>query len=477
MFRRFNERAQSSPLGISLIVGITLVAAVAIVVLGTVALENSQQESSIGQAEQAMTQFDSRTAQVALGDSTSKSIGLGRGDYRVDESAGSVTVYHENWDDDGSTETIFETQPLGAVTYRQDGTIIGYQGGGVWRQDADGDARMVSPPEFHYRDRTLTYPIVRVNGQEARSGSTRAHVLNPDSRDVFPRDETYEGTDIPYANPTDTGSILVEIESQFCTGWESFFESRSEGGIEQPCDEDDEDTVIIDLTVPFQETFENTITYTDPGGLNCNPADNCPDNSQSDRPSVSPAIEEQLSDCEQNNCGTELSGTVVGATLDETTYYADDDLVLEGVTFDTSDNDVRLVVDGDLDLIDENDIEGDGEVQILLNGSYDLSGGDTINKDGSADQLQIYVHSDVDEITHDGDSHLTGVVYAPGTDFVQNGNGIVKGAILAKSVTDNGASSDWEQDESLEDFETDLVAGNPITFLHITENEIEVELR
>ena len=469
------DRAVTSPIGISLILVLTLTAAVGIVVFGAAAFEDTQRETRISGAEQALTQFDSRTSQVALGVSDSKRVELGRGNYRVDESAGSVNITHVDWDNDGSNKTILETTDLGAVTYEADGTTIAYQGGGVWRKDADGDALMVSPPEFHYRDRTLTYPIVTVAGGSARSGEARARVSNGSTTPVYPSDQTYDGT-TPFENPTASGSILVEIESTYCEGWESFFESRSEGVVHQPCDEGDDRTVIIDLSVPFEETFASPLSYSedfqcDGGNKNYE----CPEAEESSRPSVSDHIDSEISNCETGGC-EDLSQNP--GEIEEGTYFANETVTFDDDTeFNTTDGNITLVIDAMLEYNGEASVVGDGEVQILLREGYDMSGGDGMNEGGEARQVQKYVHSDVDEIRHSGTNHLTGVVYAPGSKFVQGGTGTIKGAVIAETIVEEGnPASDWVWDPSLDDFKTDLIANqSPITYLHVTKNEVEVE--
>jgi len=239
-----DERAQSSTIGVALIIGITIAAAVAVVVLGAVALEDSQRDSSVSQAEQAMTQFDSRAAQVALGDSGSKTVNLGRsgGGYSVDEDAGNVRIFHEDWNETESVddEVIYDWTSLGALVYENDGTEIAYQGGGVWRKDRDGGATMVSSPEFHYRQSTLTFPIVRVTGDGAAAGNPSARVSKLDSRDVFPdRQQHYaEDSDNPrYLNPVSEGNMTVEIQSEYCDAWRRYFLDRTEGSVSE-CSED-----------------------------------------------------------------------------------------------------------------------------------------------------------------------------------------------------------------------------------------------
>ena len=469
------DRAVTSPIGIVIILGITLAAAVGILVFGVAALEESQRDSEIGQAELALTQFDSRVSQVALGDSREKAVSMGRGNYRINESAGSVNITHEDWDNDGSNAVILETTDLGAVIYENGDTKMAYQGGAVWRQAPDGDAQMVSPPEFHYRERTLTYPIVTISGEGSRVGETNIHMTGGDTIEVFPhRNEMYDPS-TPYENPTGNGSILVTLESEFCTGWESYFESRSEGAIQQSCDEDEDNVVVVDLSIPFAETFEDAVSYQ--SEFDCN-GENCPQAKKSSRPSVSSVIDTEIGNCETGSC-EDLNDALVNDNIENETYYSDEPVEFEDETFDATDGDVKIIINSTFEITDDITIDGDGEVQIFVNDDWVMGGGGSINEGGNASQLQIYTHTDVDQITHNGNTHVTGVIYAPDTDFVQNGNGDIIGAVVADTITANGApAQDWETDDSLDDFTTDLVAGHdPITYLHVTENKVEAELR
>lgn len=243
-------RAQSSVIGVVLIIGMTVAAASAVVVFGGTVLDDGRQQSQIGQAEQAMTQFDSRTAQVALGDSDAQTVRLGQGEgrYQVDETAGRIRIYHEDWNKSNTAdhkEEIYE-QNLGAVIYENGGTTIAYQGGGVWRHDEDGGSTMVSPPEVHNRKATLTLPIVRVKGSDASSGDPQATVRSVSrGKPIFPdlngettaRSNQYSNSsETYYENPVATGNMTVEIESDYCEAWRSYFLSRTDGRVDDCSD-------------------------------------------------------------------------------------------------------------------------------------------------------------------------------------------------------------------------------------------------
>ena len=265
-------RAQSSPIGVVLLLGLTLTAAVGIVVVGGDAIQSTQSRSEVGQAEQAMTQFDARAAQVALGDSNSQTVSLGGqgGSYTVAEDVGRVKLLHEDWNgtdcdsceeyasfsnttDDGNT-TILYDRTLGALVYESGDATVAYQGGGVWRKGDEGTARPVSSPEFHYRDATLTFPLVSVDGSGGASGQVKANVQRVETATaVYPNtSETYPAGERTLVNPVQRGNMSVEVTSDYCEGWRTYFRERTEGDVSE-CEEG---TVTADIiTLGLQGDF------------------------------------------------------------------------------------------------------------------------------------------------------------------------------------------------------------------------------
>ena len=239
-------RAQSETIGVVLILGMVVLGMTAVIGFGSQALDATEERAEVANAEQAMAQFDSKAAQVALGDSAVQSVPLGpsNGRYSVEPSAGHITITHANYDggndaddnavDDGPGDDDRElyTGDLGAVVYEDSDTEIAYQGGGVWRQHESGGSVMTSPPEFHYRTGTLTLPIAEVNegtGNGVRSGAATG-VVSPSS-DQFERVFPNGGTN---QNPIEQGAITITVESEYCSGWEQFFRERTGGNVD-PC--------------------------------------------------------------------------------------------------------------------------------------------------------------------------------------------------------------------------------------------------
>ncbi|MFC7226280.1 hypothetical protein N0B31_02610 [Salinirubellus salinus] len=261
------DRGQSSPVGYALVLGVVVVAVVTTVALGAAALTDAQDQSAVARAEQTMTLFDSQTSQVALGDSDVHTVGLGgtQGTYSVDPTAGSMSIVQLDCDDDGvdddgddtvsGTPTnnltveddayLMDPVPLGRMTYTTGSTTLAYEGGGVWRQDRRGETQMISPPEFHYRGATLTLPIILTRGSGGGSGAgTRATVTDAgEPTQVFPRGADYpdrcweDGIAEPFSNPVEDGSVYVQVESDYAQAWGEYFERRTEGEVTYPTDD------------------------------------------------------------------------------------------------------------------------------------------------------------------------------------------------------------------------------------------------
>lgn len=273
---RFDDRGQSAPIGVALLLGLTILGTTAVVALGGVALSDTQTQSELARAEQSMTLFDSQAAQVALDDSSVQTVDLGRGEgtYSVQPDAGQISIVQLNCDDRdvatdydpvtdslgangtaGSNDTyLLEPTKLGAVTYETDDETLAYQGGGVWVQSRSGGVNMVSPPEFHYRDATLTFPVILTRGSGGASGTASATVTAPnDPTQVFakpgeeypPRCQNSTSTQ-HLSNPVTNGSVVVRIESEYAKGWGRYFDARTEGNITYPTD----DVVLIELISP-----------------------------------------------------------------------------------------------------------------------------------------------------------------------------------------------------------------------------------
>ncbi|MFC6835271.1 DUF7289 family protein [Halomarina ordinaria] len=227
-------RGQSAVVGFVLVVGLSMLGIASVLFLGAGALTEVEERASLGQAENAFSQFDARASGVALGDDDVARVdtGLGGadGDVAVAEDAGWLRVTVT--DEDGERQVVNET--LGAVTYSEGDTVVAYQGGGVWRAQ-DGGTTLVSSPEFHYRDDTLTLPILTVEGDDDGDGTLTV------------RREATERVSLAGANPLDGATVEVTVRSDYYRGWDRYFDERTEG---QTSVDDDARTATVTLVAP-----------------------------------------------------------------------------------------------------------------------------------------------------------------------------------------------------------------------------------
>lgn len=254
------RRAQSGPIAVILVFAIVISGSLLVVAMGTDSLSTTQQNLDADRAEQGLTQFDSQTAMVALGEANTQEVVLPDSDdagYEVVDDAGWMRVTITNTSDD-SVETVMNVS-LGAVVYDNGDTAIAYQGGGVWRQSNEQGSTMISPPEFHYRDATLTLPLVTVTGDRSLSGKASV-TRSGSSQQYYPDPDTNEN----WVNPLESGEVEVTVQSEYYEAWETYFEDRTDGTATL---DDDNETVTTTLVVPVgPQTVSSAVAATAAAG-------------------------------------------------------------------------------------------------------------------------------------------------------------------------------------------------------------------
>jgi len=222
--RSGDERGQSETLGLVLVFGVVILGASAVVVLGSSAVGDSEQSLSTQRAEKVLTQFDSKAALVALGNTDVQSVRFAdreSGRFRVLNGSGWLNVTIRN--STSGVKTHLVNQTLGSVTYDNGEDELAYQGGGVWRSSGNS-SRMISPPEFHYRNGTLTLPIVNVTGQRALDGG--AALGHAETVEQFPIAGASDRR-----NPLDEHRVFVVVRSDYYRAWGQYFEERTDGNV------------------------------------------------------------------------------------------------------------------------------------------------------------------------------------------------------------------------------------------------------
>jgi hypothetical protein len=461
---REGKRGQSSVIGVVLILALVIASMTLIATVGGLALLDTEDELSVSRAEKVMTQFDSQSALVALGETNARQTQLASGnagEYTLNEDAGWMRISIRNTSANMTQQVT--NSSLGSLTYETDGTRLAYQGGGVWKKGS-GEAVMVSPPEFHYRDRTLTLPVINVTGDDQVSGQVT--VRQGGISQEYPNET--------FVNPVPIKrEVVVTVKSEYYRGWGTYFERRTDGDVSY---DDTNQKARIRLTVPIVEGFNNAVTATssnvDGGMINGDI------NEGVSRPSADGLITDEISECESGTGGctnvTSLSGTVTSGT-----YYSANDMSITDITLDTGGGDIDVVVNGTATFDGDIDITGNGNVTVYAKGMATGSGSPEINTGGDVEDLLIYLHSGATEITLNGNPQYTGLIYAPNTDLHINGGGgstNFVGSVVIEEATRSGNSQAAVVNGVSEiQRQIEFNSGTAtITYLHISATEVKI---
>jgi len=465
-----DSRSVSAPLGVVLLLAIVLMGMAVVVTVGATALDGTRDQMDVERAEKILTQFDSKSAMVALGETDSQSVALAEGDgagFFVEENTGWMNLTVEN-ETTGNVKQIVKVD-LGALVFERGNTSLAYQGGGVWKRTSGGTT-MISPPEFHFRAATLTLPIIQVTGEEGIDG--RATVRKSALTSIrYPN----ASQDAEFVNPLTDGRVNVTVHSDYYRSWGQYFDSRTQGNVYY---DDANDTATIELIVPFNEKVTNSIATTADAGITVNGNDPQPANSSTglDYPIPDDRIESRIEDCEgaPSDCNTTASFSNIDTNG---TFYTDSDFG-GALDVDTADGNVTVIVNGEFEPTSVS-ISGSNQLTVLVREDFDIQA-DELNSPGSPSDFVVAVHSDGD-VDFGGNYKFVGLLYAPGSECDFNGGGsnspnIVGGAVC-ETATLNGNPNDFEYDEDVENADISLAPDDmtKLTFLHVTVNEVEID--
>ena len=457
------ERGVSSVLGIVLLFAIVIAGTAVVVAVGATALDDTRGHLDTGRAEKGMTQFDSRSAMVALGGTSRQGVKLAANEqagYSVDDTTGWMNVSYKDTAS-GDSNTIVNVT-LGSVRYENGDDAIAYQGGGVWKQTESGST-MLSPPEFHFRSATLTLPIITVDGGPTLGRSATVEKGAPMSIKYPNRTASTD-----FTNPLENGRVNVTVHSDYYEAWGRYFEQRTNGNVTF---NHTRETARIELTVPFNENFDDVVATTSAAGITVNGNDPKPSPHETAvaYPLADSRIEDKIDHCEQASSPCTEPADLTSITTDGI-YYMDSDYS-GGIDVDTNDGNVTIVVDGQFEP-DSVNIAGPNVTQVLVRGDISIS--DDLQGTYSAGQFALVEHS-TGEFNMNGNSVLEGFVYAPGSHCDLNGNAYIVGGIVCETIDINGNPNDFTYDPSVEDVELQLDGDiTKLTYLHVTVNPVNV---
>ena len=474
-----HTRGVSTVLGFALILVIVIGGMVGVLTIGQDAIVETRERIAAQNAENLMSSLASDVALVAFDSASRQTVTAGQGQnlyLHPDRGRIEITIHSGE-----SHDTVVNTS-LGAVTMRTRSSSIAYQAGGVWR-DTGGGARMISPPQFHYRENTLTFPIVTIEGQGASDSV---------AFDKNTTEQLYPGE--AGQNPVAGDIVYVNVTSEYHRGWYDYFTERTSASVTHY---PDQKRVVAALTTPIEEQFGQSVSTTvdqldaiqqQKSAFNCDnesmDAYECPVERGATAPSASGTVDDWVSTCEDESgpC-TEYSTAASNGTVPGGVYSIDSDTTFNNdVTLDTSRGNVTLVVDADTEFTGNKknradiDITGKNGVVIYHRGKMKFSGNAEINTGGDPGDLLVLVHSDVETIEEKGTPQFTGLIYAPNTNFSINGGGGKKttnilGSLVVETASVNSNAGYVEHADAI-DLRVDPDLDPDVTYLHVTKNRI-----
>lgn len=472
-----DERGQSELVGTVLILGLSMAVIGTSVALGGVALGDLVSTAEADNVENGMSHLSSQVSLVALGDADSQRFSLGQmreGTVSVEPGAGNITISNVT---DDSRDELFETE-LGAIVYTGPNREVAYQGGGLWTK-YDDNSSLASPPEYHYRGTTLTLPIIQVTGEGAVGGQPSGRITPVDV-----------GTDaIPdVSTPLEKGTIEVKIQSEYYEGWNEYLSQRTEGETEVY---HSNQTVVSRLTVPDRVTFDTALSVSAPYDPKNAGVDSVEDNVA--HRSARPLIERRVSEANESGVNSDCLGNS-SCELDAGTYFYDGDLALsDDLNLDTSSGNITIIVDGSLDINDndvtltDNSTPKNG-VTYYVDGSLRAQGDGFVGTDDpdvpddrsvpEADRNVFYVADGfLDDSSGDGTIRFDAVVYAPDAALNIAGTPDITGALVVDRVEKLKGDSKIEYDSTLSGTTIELTgAADLLKYLHVSHNEVRVDL-
>jgi cytoskeletal protein CcmA (bactofilin family) len=228
---RDTTRAQSSVIAVVLLIGLTITGAATVLLVGSVAISESQDNANMESAENALAQVDAKANRVATGSNNTEVIEVtdsDTGETHIEPDAGNVNITIEN-ETSGEVRQVLLDESLGRIIYEIDGEEIAFQGGGVW-QSTDNNSRMLSRPDVHYRGEqganpTSTIPLTIIDGNRSTG-----HTLTISDN----------GTELRYpvrgeanrTNPILSGQIALTVQSEYYLAWGDYLEQLTDGEAE-----------------------------------------------------------------------------------------------------------------------------------------------------------------------------------------------------------------------------------------------------
>lgn len=501
-----SKRGQTAILALVLLIGMVATISVGILLVAGDVMTSTEQQAESERVEQAFVELSKQMATVSKDSDAPQSMTFDAGQKGAvtRTSTGEITIKARN---------VNETLTMGSIEYEgDDGSILAYQAGGVWRETGN-QTRMISQPSVTYsaEEQTLSLPVTTISGErELSSGEV---------------DISHNSTD-PVRNATvvEDDTVTLEITSKYYRGWALYFEDEVGDASVQEVTSLSGDTGYVKVELGVQEldgAFDNGVTVSGEINDKHDKIDNYEQGTS--MPALNSVIEEvvETSNTTENRTWAAdpdtgpwvIDGSESPGTFEDGTYFAEEVAVDDDIEFDLSDGNATLVVDGDVSVNKgtfkvtnwKTAAGKDHHLKVYSTGDLTVGGEMCIdsceNKDSSeidAKQLQVYGESDMTATIGDtGGAKFEGVIYAAGgneSDFdgdhnskrckdmqvCLGKNAEFDGSIVATSIGAQASASNFEHDADLEGYEpsaypSGYVLPPGLTHLNVAVYELDVK--
>jgi hypothetical protein len=223
-----SDDAVSEVLGYSLILGIVIISVGLMTVSSFPILSDLKDSVFMETSLESLSMLDGKISMVAYGTTTSQPsrFDLNGGKMTVGNDTGSrVTITVYNSSGELSKDIIY----LGKLEYIVGDQKIGFENGGIFRKYPEGNTVMISPPEFHFNGGTLTFPIIKINGNDSISGKgvitinaiSNDSISNKNPVTIYPKGNNS-------SNPIFDKGVNITIKSEYYKSWAQYIEERTE---------------------------------------------------------------------------------------------------------------------------------------------------------------------------------------------------------------------------------------------------------
>jgi hypothetical protein len=459
-------------------------------------MTGAEEQSQNERVEQGFVELAHEMSTVSVDDS-SRTVSFEAGE------SGAVTKTKAGWVHIKGGD-VDVNRSIGAIEYvGDDGTIVAYQSGGVWRETGN-KTRMLSSPDIDYdrEDDTLWFPMTTLSGRQS---------LNSGKISI-----KHNSTD-PMTNVTvvENDSVTVTIQSDYYRGWERYFRTVSGGASIRDVDHQNRTVTILLGYVELEGAFDEgaSVGSDDPDYFH-DKHDSFGDDHRTGTPlpEMDPVIDQMVADAKAGTDVDEnLSDGSYSNPLGNGTYFVDEIDGDEDYKFDLTDGNATLIVEGDVDLSEngsitvvDRDAAGENVLRIYSGGNHsklngeicDLSSGSNCSDDAGV--IQYYGKSTMAVDFGPGNTgKFEGVLYVASdkeenwwtgstgkcADYHQvhmQGGGEFYGSIVAYSVCAHSSSVSFGYDTDLADANIDPYYDEyslppQLTYLNLAVHELDVE--